>query len=335
MSYSALPSAEVAQDFREALEDLKINSRPEISNLTVIAKENTEYAQAISRELEDHIRKTRPEFKLPALYVLDSIVKNVGTPYTVYLGRNLYSTFMGAYTLVDPNVRKAMEALLKTWKQPVPESLDTRPVFPSDVTRDIENALIKARTVMLQHQQQQARPHKLYEARPDQCRQCGRRFPATEEGKRKKAAHMDWHFAVNTRVAESAKAVVNRSWYIGEREWIAYREVTSDNMNDSTNSEDGTGSANGTPSKAKKAKKESVVPVPTDVSQQNAHCPICQEKFDVSWHEEMQMPVWTNAMKVGGRVYHKTCYEEAGSARNTPTPESVLGKRKFDGGVEV
>lgn len=54
---SGLPSAEVAADFRDALQDLRINSRPEISNLTVIAKENTEHAQAISRELEDHIRK--------------------------------------------------------------------------------------------------------------------------------------------------------------------------------------------------------------------------------------------------------------------------------------
>lgn len=148
----ALPSAEVAADFKDALQDLKINSRPEISNLTIIAKENTEHAQAISRELENHIRSTRPEWKLPALYVLDSVVKNVGTPYTVYLGRNLYRTFMDAYTLMDMPTRKAMEGLLKTWKQPVPESMDTRPVFPSEVTRDIENALIKYRTVAIQQQ---------------------------------------------------------------------------------------------------------------------------------------------------------------------------------------
>jgi pre-mRNA cleavage complex 2 protein Pcf11 len=55
----ALPSAEVAADFKDALQDLKINSRPEISNLTIIAKENTEHAQAISRELENHIRSVR------------------------------------------------------------------------------------------------------------------------------------------------------------------------------------------------------------------------------------------------------------------------------------
>jgi hypothetical protein len=46
----------VAADFRDALQDLRMNSRPEISNLTLIAKENTEYAQAISTELEQHIK---------------------------------------------------------------------------------------------------------------------------------------------------------------------------------------------------------------------------------------------------------------------------------------
>lgn len=101
--------------------------------------------------------QTAPTRKLPALYVLDSIVKNVGTPYTVYLGRNLFSTFMDAYTLVGGEVRKAMDAMLKTWKEPVPGSMDTRPVFPLEVTRTIENALIKARTVAVQQQQQQSR----------------------------------------------------------------------------------------------------------------------------------------------------------------------------------
>lgn len=57
-------SAEVAADFKDALQDLKLNSRPEISNLTIIAKENTEHAQAISRELETHIR-TVSDFDFP------------------------------------------------------------------------------------------------------------------------------------------------------------------------------------------------------------------------------------------------------------------------------
>ena len=51
-----LPSDEVAEDYKNSLEDLTVNSRYEISNLTVIAKENTEHAMAISRVIENHIR---------------------------------------------------------------------------------------------------------------------------------------------------------------------------------------------------------------------------------------------------------------------------------------
>jgi pre-mRNA cleavage complex 2 protein Pcf11 len=55
----ASTSAEVAADFEESLKDLQNNNRYEISNLTVIAKENTEHAQAISRALENHIKTVR------------------------------------------------------------------------------------------------------------------------------------------------------------------------------------------------------------------------------------------------------------------------------------
>lgn len=156
---SGLPSDEVAEDYKSSLEDLVVNDRNQIGVLTVIAKENTEHAMAISRVLENHIRTAPPARKLPALYVLDSIVKNVGTPYTLYFQRNLYQTFMGAYTLVDSNVRKKLDEMLKTWKEPVPGSLDTRPVFPPESTREIENALIKARTAAIQ---QQARSQSAY-----------------------------------------------------------------------------------------------------------------------------------------------------------------------------
>ena len=66
-----LPSDEVAEDYKNSLEDLTINSRYEISNLTVIAKENTEHAMAISRVLENHIKSvstyTSPQLSLVIL----------------------------------------------------------------------------------------------------------------------------------------------------------------------------------------------------------------------------------------------------------------------------
>ncbi|KAI5457352.1 hypothetical protein BGZ63DRAFT_364706 [Mariannaea sp. PMI_226] len=145
-------SAEVAEDYRLALEDLSSNMRFEISNLTVIARENTEHALAIAEVIQQHILKAAPNKKLPALYVLDSIVKNVGTPYTLYFGRSLFKTFMESYAVVDQPIRRKMEEMLRTWKEPVPGSLDNRPVFQPELVRPIENALMKARAASMPSQ---------------------------------------------------------------------------------------------------------------------------------------------------------------------------------------
>ena len=180
------------EDYKSSLEYLTTNDRYAINNLTVIAKENTEHAPTISKVLEEHIRnvsdpyvcervsqirsglhavhiisslpriilktlQTPPHCKLPAIYVLDSIAKNIGTPYTLFLGHNLYTTFMNAYCLVDSAVRKKLDEMLKTWKSPVPGSQEKRPVFPPEITKSIENALIQAKTLALKQQQQQAR----------------------------------------------------------------------------------------------------------------------------------------------------------------------------------
>ncbi|KXJ96929.1 hypothetical protein Micbo1qcDRAFT_199683 [Microdochium bolleyi] len=164
MSYSE--SEAVAKDFQEALEDIQSNARYEIQNLTLIARENTEHALAISGALMEHIKRAAPHKKLPSMYVLDSIVKNVGTPYTLFFGRKLYQTFMDAYASVDMTTRRKMDEMLKTWKEPVPGSIDTRPVFPPDVVRPIENALLKARSNALQAQQSMGQPHMMGRGRP-------------------------------------------------------------------------------------------------------------------------------------------------------------------------
>ncbi|KAL2825429.1 hypothetical protein BDW59DRAFT_146201 [Aspergillus cavernicola] len=631
---SGLASDEVAEDYKNSLEDLTTNDRFQISNLTVIAKENTEHAMAISRVLENHIRATPPAQKLPALYVVDSIVKNVGTPYTLFLGRNLYQTFMNAYTLVDSQTRRKLDEMLKTWKEPVPGSLDTRPVFPPDITRSIENALIKARTAALQQQQARGQPdvfnrgrvatppgwtntptppqnaaryppssnqplqgrtgsanghpstgesipvrstptpqlqaqdvdlsylnrdievliaaarnefannpldpsvqqrlkalldlqgimqrqqltqeqlklvrdqvsalapkpaiqHSsqipvtsspaittppvtqpfsqplqqllnpgtlaglikataaqqqqptpppqispmlsqlaaagstpqistsapenpliaalrakgllpasstppgpsappsnvatttfpfivpgqvrytppvptpqamttaetqmtvqmntasikiprsmliagLYEARSNRCGTCGRRFFATEEGKQKKARHLDWHFRTNQRMADAARRGQNRSWYVDERDWIKSREIGDDQI--TTDNETATENTPGTDNKpsSKKGPPKQWVRAPNDATLRNTPCPICQEKFESTWSEDVQDWIWQDAVKVGSRVYHASCYDEvtkdgpAPAPRETPqgrtgTPDSVLGKRKAEG----
>ncbi|RYO78899.1 hypothetical protein DL766_003005 [Monosporascus sp. MC13-8B] len=635
-------SEDVAADFREALEDIQFNSRYEIQNLTVIARENTEHALAISGALVEHVKRTAPQKKLPALYVLDSIVKNVGTPYTLFFGRKLYQTFMDAYASVDNATRRKMDEMLKTWKEPIPGSIDPRPVFPPEVVRPIENALIKARTNALQAQQERARgqqqilgqgrampqaiPHRdvptppttrppqanglpypgqpsmptangasygnpappmtnyspypnqppsrstpqppaassafqppqsggygvpqagisiealngdihkliaasqaqiaqsphdpsiqtrlkalmdlqtilqtqnlppdqappaqtstpipqpqpvavapppaaapkisldslfgsgslaalmartsatpqvstpqpppataairspipqraepqkpatpvqtdpkslmemlrkagmlppppstngaapvpsatqsiplpfplripgqipaaghprpptlenltseielkasslkqfrphllpfLFEALGPQCSQCGRRFTTDEEGKKKKTAHMDWHFKVNRRIAEAEKRGQHRSWLVDKMDWINTREtIDEDHV---AQEEDGDSSSGAAPSKTPKVQ---YIPVPDDPVLANSICPICQEKFETRWLDDAQDFVWPDAIKVGQRVYHASCHREATKdERNAPkyarsTPEPVLGKRKAE-----
>ncbi|KAF5876063.1 putative mrna cleavage factor complex component pcf11 protein [Botrytis fragariae] len=637
-----VPSDEVAEDYKRALEDLTMNSRYEISNLTVIAKENTEHALAISEALKNHIKQTSPQKKLPAFYVLDSVVKNVGTPYTLFFGRQLYSTFMEAYALVSHDVRRKMDEMLKTWKEPVPGSIDTRPVFPPEVTRPIENALIKARTSALQQEQlrsqqqlmnrgrsavgqapyrntptppnqsrqplypppghsgypqqypppangqqynnqanghlqlglpqrppptqysqqpgsstswqqsqpqgyqppeasvdmlnrdisnliasskaefaqspydssiqtrlkalldlqtilqtqrlppdqiamikEQAstcsyantpttaaanlelfarpwwagcsisaticnttnshapsppaaiaipspqpqlavppqlpfqptssapvlasvpkpaadpnsllerlraagmlpgipavsstptqppsalgganlpgfppslpfisappvsrtplleipndvvlkpaslkmfRPHlisNLYEKLGAPCTQCGRRFQSDTEGRKKKAAHMDWHFRVHQRMAEAEKRGQHRSWYVDELDWIKWREPEDDQVNDASDTTQGAAGS----SLAMNAKpKLQYLAVPDDPALAGSVCPICQEKFEMKWLDDAQEFVWMDAKKVGDRIYHASCYAEATKDRGTPEP-TVLGKRKAE-----
>ena len=70
--------------------------------------------------------------------------------------------------------------------------------------------------MLIQHS---PRPHliySLYQKLGEPCNQCGRRFKADEEGKKKKVAHLDWHFRVNQGMVKAAEYGQNRDWYIDE-----------------------------------------------------------------------------------------------------------------------
>lgn len=180
----------------------------------------------------------------------------------------------------------------------------------------------------------------LYEAKSNRCGTCGRRFLATEEGKEKKARHLDWHFKTNQRMAEAAKRAQNRSWYVDERDWIKSREVGDDQgLADAQASGDSAAGADS--SSVKKGPPKQWIHAPNDATLRNTPCPICQEKFESTWSEEVQDWIWQDAVKVGNRVYHASCYSEVTkdgpgpAGGNTPigrtgTPDSVLGKRKAE-----
>ncbi|OZJ05287.1 hypothetical protein BZG36_01956 [Bifiguratus adelaidae] len=142
-AYSAygqtLPPVEtVQQDYRDGLADLTFNSKPIITNLTIIASENKHAAVGIVREVEAAARNAPRHQKLPYLYLLDSICKNVGQPYLQLFARNIVSTFLDTYAVADAPTRERLERLEGTWRNGLP---DGSPVFARHLLESIEKTI--------------------------------------------------------------------------------------------------------------------------------------------------------------------------------------------------
>lgn len=54
--------------------------------------------------------------KLPAWYLLDSIAKNIGHPYTQLFSKFIARLFLDSYHAVDLSTRSKMEEMLITWR---------------------------------------------------------------------------------------------------------------------------------------------------------------------------------------------------------------------------
>lgn len=180
----------------------------------------------------------------------------------------------------------------------------------------------------------QFRPHlfrTLYDALGPPCTQCGRRFTLDDEGKKKKTAHMDWHFRVHQRMIEAEKRGQHRSWYVDQADWL--RNVETIDL-DQTESQDG---ASNTNAAAAAKPRVQYIRVPDRDDNLNSICPICQEKFETKWLDEAQEWVWMDVVRVGDRAYHATCYAEVTKESGLPlsgnsraTPDRSLGKRKAE-----
>ncbi|KAM7343587.1 pcf11 cleavage and polyadenylation factor subunit isoform 2-T2 [Cochliomyia hominivorax] len=107
----------VAEEYLSSLSDLNCNSKPLINMLTMLAEENIEYAPVIVKVVEQHIAKVASEFKLPILYLIDSIVKNVKSTYVQLFSQCIVNIFCGAFEKVNEKIRERMYALRQTWNE--------------------------------------------------------------------------------------------------------------------------------------------------------------------------------------------------------------------------
>ena len=113
-------------EYALALRELKVNSKPVITSLTMLAGEiaggDAGAAATVAGMVERHIRTAAPKTKLTGFYLLDSISKNVKGHFVACFARNLPDLFLGAFATQDESTRKSMARLLGTWNAVFPQT---------------------------------------------------------------------------------------------------------------------------------------------------------------------------------------------------------------------
>ena len=107
------------RDYENALKDLVFNSKPIISSLTMIAEDYlgvNNGPKKIAELILERILTVDDTQKLPVLYLIDSICKNIGKDYIESFEPDIVSIFKHVFEHSDETTRAALFKLRSTWK---------------------------------------------------------------------------------------------------------------------------------------------------------------------------------------------------------------------------
>ena len=126
---------EVAGDYSETLNELKDNSRPQIQNLTELARDygNDGLGHVIIEIIKIRHMNCRDQYKFPTLYLVDSILKNHPNPYKSLFSKDRLISHMFVH-LFQREKEKGREKLFKlrsTWT----------PLLANDLLLELDHAV--------------------------------------------------------------------------------------------------------------------------------------------------------------------------------------------------
>ncbi|ORZ40395.1 hypothetical protein BCR44DRAFT_1424953 [Catenaria anguillulae PL171] len=109
----------VRLDYLRSLTELKDTTRPAIVSLTTIAHESMAFAPAIVAAIVERSLSVRPTMvKLPIMYLIDSILKNLGGPYIQLFTPVIVRVYQDAFLASDERSRHSLLKVLNTWRNP-------------------------------------------------------------------------------------------------------------------------------------------------------------------------------------------------------------------------
>ena len=107
-----------AESFMSFAAGLKEKDESHIRLLVVLATKNVESAPFVVKSIEEHL----PKMKLPLLYLVDSLAKEIGDPYKSLFATNIGHSFSIVYQKVRGSKKSSMLELRQSWSNLFPST---------------------------------------------------------------------------------------------------------------------------------------------------------------------------------------------------------------------